>query len=139
MKTEQTADVRENPGAPVYGFYLLALAACLIGNLLVRIGEEGGWLPPAGRVAVAVLSTLPLVVAAVMFRRLLRQNLDEMVQRIVLEGMAFAIVVYIPLAALFVNLRTAGLWLPRLDPVDILFAPALLVAIGITLAWRRLQ
>jgi hypothetical protein len=51
--------------------------------------------------------------------------------------MAFALVVYLPLAALYVNLRTAGAWTPRLDPPDILMTPALLVAVGIIIAWRR--
>jgi hypothetical protein len=56
-----------------------------------------------------------------------------------LEGMAFALVLYIPLAALYVNLKTAGAWTPRLDPPDILLAPAVLVAVGVALAWRRYQ
>ena len=62
-----------------------------------------------------------------------------MIRRIILEGMAFALVVYIPLAALFVNVRTAGFWTPRLDPADILLAPGVLVALGIALAWRRME
>ena len=66
-----------------------------------------------------------------------RENLDEMLQRIVLEGMALALTVYIPLAALYVNLRATGTWTPRLDPSDILLAPALLVGIGIAIAARR--
>jgi hypothetical protein len=139
MKTDDVANDRETPGAWIYGLYLLALGVCLIGNLFVRIGAEAGWLPSAGRAAVAVLTALPLVAAAVMFRRLLRSELDEMVQRIVLEGLAFAFVVYVPVAALYVNLRAAGVWVPRLDPPDILFTPALLAAIGIMLAWRRLK
>ena len=139
MKTDDVTNDRETPGAWIYGLYLLALGACLIGNLVVRIGAEAGWLPPAGRAAVAVLTALPLVAAAVLFRRLLRSELDEMVQRIVLEGLAFAFVVYVPIAALYVNLRAAGVWVPRLDPPDILLTPALLAAIGIMLAWRRLK
>jgi hypothetical protein len=139
MKTEDVVNGQETPGASLYGQYLLALGVSLIGNLLVRIAAEGGWLPPAGRAVVAVLTALPLAVAAVMFRRLLRRDLDEMVQRVVLEGLAFAFVVYVPIAALYVNLRAAGVWVPRLDPPDILLAPALLAAIGIMLAWRRLR
>ena len=135
---DDVANDRETPGASLYGLYLLALGACLVGNLLVRIGAEAGWLPPAERAVVAVLTALPLGVAAVIFRRRLRRDLDEMVQRVVLEGLAFAFVVYVPIAALYVNLRAAGIWVPRLDPPDILLAPALLAAIGIMLAWRRL-
>lgn len=127
------------PGSSLYGLYVGAVAFCLAGNLLVRIGERGGWLGPAGRISLAVAAALPLLIAAFLFWRLMRQDLDEMLQRIVLEGFAFALVIYLPLAALFVNLRTAGAWVPRLDPADILMVPALLVGIGITLAWRRLQ
>ncbi|MBA2301430.1 MAG: hypothetical protein H0W08_02205 [Acidobacteria bacterium] len=79
------------------------------------------------------------MIGAALFWRLLRRDLDEMVQRIVLEGLAFAFVIYLPVAALLVNLKTAGAWVPRLDPVDILLSPGLLVAIGIFVAWRRLQ
>jgi hypothetical protein len=119
--------------------YVLSLAVCLVGNLLIRLGARGGWLPPWGQLVVAALAATPLIVAAGLFRRLVRRELDEMLQRIVLEGLAFALVVYVPLAALYVNLRTAGAWTPRLDPPDILMAPALLVAIGIALARRRYQ
>jgi hypothetical protein len=127
------------PGAPLYGLYILSLALCLAGNLLIRLGQRGGWLPEWGQVTLAILAAAPLAVAAVLFWRLLRRNLDEMLQRIVLEGMAFALIVFIPLAALYVNLRTAGAWTPRLDPPDILLSPAILVAIGIAIAWRRYQ
>ena len=121
----------------LYGLYVASLAVALIGNLLVRMGMEGGWLPAAARVVVAVLSAAPLAVAAGMFWRLLRAGLDEMLQRIVIEGAAFALVLYLPLAALYVNLKVAGLWTIRLDPPDIMMTPALLVAIGIALARRR--
>ena len=60
-----------------------------------------------------------------------------MLQRIVLEGMGAAMILYIPLAALYVNLRTAGVRVPRLDPPDILLTPALLVAIAIAVTWKR--
>ena len=126
-------------GASLYGMYLLSLLICLISNLMIRLGARGGWLPPWGQGILAVLAAAPLVVAAVLFWRLLRRDLDEMLQRIVLEGLAFALIVYVPLAALFVNLRTAGVYTPRLDPPDIILAPALLVAIGIAIARRRYQ
>ena len=80
-----------------------------------------------------------LVFAALAFWRLLRRDLDEMLQRIVLEGMGVALILYIPMAALYLNLRTAGVWVPRLDPPDILLTPALLVAVGIAIAWKRYQ
>lgn len=126
-------------GSALYGTYIAALAAGGIGNLMIRLGAKGGFLPEWGQAVLGVAAAVPLMVAAVMFWRLLRRDLDEMLQRIVLEGLAFALIVYVPLTALYINLRTAGVWLPRLDPPDILMAPALLVAIGIALAHRRYQ
>lgn len=126
-------------GSYLYTLYVLSLAACLLGNLLIRVGASGGWLPAWGQVLLAALAAAPLAVAAVFFWRLLRRELDEMLQRIVLEGLAFALVLYVPLAALYVNLRTANAALPRFDPPDFLMAPAVLVAVGIALARRRYQ
>lgn len=117
--------------------YLLAVAAALVGNLVVRIGARGGWLPAGAQAAIAVAAAIPLLFVALTFRRAMSRGLDEMMQRILLEGMAFALMVYIPVAALVVNLRTAGVAMPRLDPPDLLLAPALLVAVGVALAWRR--
>jgi hypothetical protein len=124
-------------GASLYGLYVVSLTASLGGNLLIRLGARGGWLPLWAQAAVAVVAVGPLVLAAVMFWRMLRRDLDEMVQRIVLEGLAFALTVHVPLAALYVNLRVAGIWTPRLDAPDILVTPALLVAVGIALAAKR--
>lgn len=126
-------------GAALYGLYMLALILCGVGNLLIRVGLRAGWFPPVGLTTLALLATAPLVIAAAMFWRLLRSELDEMLQRIVLEGMAFALIVYLPLAALILNLRAAGAWLPRLDPPELLMTPAILVAVGIGLAIRRYQ
>ena len=125
------------PGGSLYGAYVLALGICLGANLFVRVSARAGWLPDWASVAVAAAGTFPLVVAAGSFWRMLRRDLDEMLQRIVLEGMAFALIVYVPLAGLYVNLRAAGAWVPRLDPPDILMTPALLVAIGIAISARR--
>ena len=126
-------------GSALYGAYVASLAVSMLGNLFIRIGAEAGFLPAWGQAVLGAAATIPLMVAAVMFWRLLRRDLDEMLQRIVLEGLAFAVIVYVPLTALYLNLRTAGVWLPRLDPPDILMAPALLVALGIALAYRRYQ
>jgi hypothetical protein len=139
MKTHATERRTASGGGALYGLYVLGIAAALGGNLLVRIAAELGWLGGPARIALSIVAVVPLIVAAGMFWQLLRQDLDEMVQRVVLEGMAFALIVYVPAAALFVNLRSAGAWVPRLDPPDLLLTPALLVAIGIFLAWRRLQ
>ncbi len=124
-------------GSSLYGLYVASVAASLVGNLAVRLAERGGWLPPWARVALAALSAAPLLVAALLFRRLLRRDHDEMLQRIVLEGLAFAFTVYLPLTAFYVNLRTAGGPTFRLDPPELLLTPALLVAVGVAIAWRR--
>jgi hypothetical protein len=140
MHTTERPDVgRRTPGASLYGLYLLALAASLVGNLLIRLGARSGWLPEAGQAVLAMVAAAPLVVCAALFWRLLRRDLDELLQRIVLEGLSFAMVLFVPLAALYVNLRTAGIWTPRLDAPDILLTPALLVAVGIALARRRYE
>ena len=138
MGTTQEKPARSSslPGS-LYGVYVVALAVCGTGNLAIRMAEKAGWLPQWARVALAVVTAIPLVVAAGLFWRMLKHDLDEMLQRIVLEGLAFALILYVPLAGLYVNLRTAGAWTPRLDPPDILFTPAVLVAIGIAFAWRR--
>lgn len=132
---------KSSAGAPgsLFGMYVLSLAASGVGNLLIRVGARGGWLPPWGQLTLAVVCSLPFFVAAALFWRLLRRDLDEMLQRIVLEGLAFALTVYIPLAALYVNLGTSNFWTPRLDPPDLLLAPALLVAIGIIIARKRYE
>ena len=127
------------PGASLYTMYILALAACLTGNLLIRLGARGGWLPLWGQVALGAISAAPLILAAGLFWRFLRRDLDEMLQRIVLEGLAFALIVYVPLAGVYLNLQTSGAWTPRLDPPDVLMTPAVLVAIGIALARRRYE
>jgi ABC-type uncharacterized transport system permease subunit len=126
-------------GTWLYGLYVISLAVTLAGNLLIRMGAEAGVLPGWGQAALGVASAVPLMLAAVMFWRLLRRDLDELLQRIVLEGLAFGLIVYVPIVALYINLRTAGVSMPRLDPPEILMAPALLVAVGIALANRRYQ
>ena len=126
-------------GSALYGIYVLSLAVSGLGNLAIRMGAEAGILPAWGQAVVGAASSVPLMIAAVMFWRLLRRDLDEMLQRIVLEGMAFALIVYVPLTALYINLRTAGVWMPRLDPPELLMTPALLVAVGIAVAHRRYQ
>ncbi len=139
MPSTATDTQASAPGAALYRLYVLSLGACLIGNLAVRLGARGGWLPPWGQITVGVVAVLPLAAAAVLFWRLLRRDLDEMLQRVVLEGLAFGLITYVPLAGLYVNLRTAGAWTPGIDPPDVLLAPAVLVAIGLAVAWRRYQ
>lgn len=125
--------------ATLFGTYVASLAVSVVGNLFIRIGLRAGVLPEWAGAILGVVAAIPLVLAAFRFWRLLRHELDEMLQRIVLEGLAFAVIVYVPLSALYVNLRTAGVGVPRLDPPDLLMAPAVLVAVGIALANRRYQ
>ena len=137
MIAARSSDAESYPHpAPLYGIYMLALGSALVANLVIRVGAEAGWLPEWGRVLLGAASVVPLIVAAWTFWKLLRRDLDEMLQRIVLEGMAFGLVLYVPLAALYLNLGAAGVNL-RLQAVDILMTPAILVAIGVALAWRR--
>jgi hypothetical protein len=124
-------------GSRLYGLYVIAIASALLGNLLLRLSLEGDWLPRWLEVVVALATVAPLAVAAAWFRRALTHDLDEMLEKIVLEGFSFALVVWLPLAALYLNLRSAGVYVPRLDPPDILMGPAILVALGIALAARR--
>lgn len=133
----ESVPARRDGGQSLYFLYVVALGVALAGNLVIRLGERNGWLGAGGRAAFAVAVSLPLAAAAVLFWRLLRRELDEMFQRIVLEGMGFALTVYIPVAALYVNLRSAGVHVPTLDAPDLLLAPALLVALGVALAARR--
>jgi hypothetical protein len=134
-----SAQVQPPPAlAPLYGTYLVGLGSALAANLVIRLGAEAGWLPVWGQVAVGVAGVVPLILAAWTFWRLLRRDLDEMLQRIVLEGMAFGLVLYVPLSALYLNLDTAGISL-RIQAIDVLMTPAILVAIGVALAWRRYQ
>jgi hypothetical protein len=121
----------------LYGFFVLGLGTCLAGNLAIRLIREASDPPVWILIVIGIAAAFPLVLAACLFWRLMRQNLDEMLQRIALEGLAFGLILYVPLAGLFVNLRTAGMAMPRLDPPDVLMIPAILVAIGIALAWRK--
>lgn len=40
--------------------------------------------------------------------RRLRNDVDEMMQRVVLDGLALELVTFLPLAGLYINLRTSG-------------------------------
>lgn len=124
-------------GGRLYRMYLGALAAALVGNLVVRMIVAGRWLPGAVAVLVAVAAMVPLAVTAIRFRYALERDLDELMQKVVLQGFAFGLIVWLPLAALYVNLASAGVDVPRMDPPDLVMVPAILVAAGIALAARR--
>lgn len=111
---------------------------CLIaGNLGVRILNREELLPPWVVAIIALATALPMLIFAITFFRLLRADLDEMLQRIVLEGLAFAMIVFVPIAGIYVNARAAGLISERLDPPELLLLPSILVAIGVMISWSR--
>lgn len=120
----------------LYRYFVLSIACTLIANLAARMLLETdvgpAWLP----IIIASAGTIPLGLTAFRFRRRLAE-LDELVQRVVLEGFSLALVVFLPLAAPYVNLRSAGVYMPRLDPPDLLMVPALLVASSLLVVWRR--
>lgn len=114
-------------------FFLIA------GNLAIRVLNREAILPPWAVAIVALVTILPMLLFAIGFFRMLRTDLDEMLQRIVLEGLAFAMIVFVPLAGLYVNARAAGLISSRLDPPEVLLLPSILVAIGVLISWSRLK
>lgn len=111
---------------------------CLIaGNLIVRICLRWSLLPEWALMVVAIVSAIPMLIYAIRFFRMLRTDLDEMLQRIALEGLAFAAVVFVPLAGLYVNLRAAEIFSFQLDPPELLLIPSLLVVVGVLISWSR--
>ncbi|HEY5927129.1 MAG TPA: hypothetical protein VIV11_35820 [Kofleriaceae bacterium] len=123
-------------GSSLFRYFVFSIALALVGNLGARMLLEANIGPSWIAIAIAVAAIVPLTLTAYRFRRLLSE-LDELLQKVVLEGFATALVVFLPLAALYVNLRSAGVYVPRLDPPDILMTPALLVLASLLLAWRR--
>lgn len=116
-----------------------AILAWLVGNLLIRMAVRGAWLPSPALTALALLSAVPLVILAFSFARLLREELDEMLQRILLEGLAFGLLFNLAVVALYMNVAATGLRFSRLDPPDLLAPPVLGVVVGTLLAWRRFR
>jgi hypothetical protein len=117
----------------------VAIVGFLVGNLLLRMAVRGDWLPAPVLGVLALASATPLFVLAFSFARHLREELDEMLQRILLEGMAFGLVFNLAVVALYMNGAALGLRLSRLDPPDLLIPPVLGVAVGTFVAWRRFR
>jgi hypothetical protein len=101
--------------------------------------NRGAFLPTWTIAIIAVATALPMLLFATKFFRMLRTDLDEMLQRVALEGLAFAMIVFVPLAGLYVNARAAGLINARLDPPEVLLIPSILVAMGVLISWSRLK
>ncbi len=111
----------------------------IAGNLIARVCQREALLPAWAIVAIALAAACPMVIFAISFFRVLRSDLDEMLQRVVLEGLGFAMIVFIPLAGLYVNARVAGLISIQLDPPELLLVPSILVAMGVLIAWSRIK
>ena len=73
VKTE-ARETAQSPGSALYGIYIVSLATCLLGNLLIRVGAEAAWFGPGARIVIALLTCVPLVAAAGFFWRLLRRD-----------------------------------------------------------------
>ncbi len=137
-------ECKEHEGVPVIGKRLLtnfivAEFFLIAGNLAVRLCQRETLVAAMGHRILGDRNRLPMLIFAVMFFRLLRTDLDEMLQRIVLEGMGFAMIVFVPLAGIYVNACAAGAIQMRLDPPELLLFPSILVAIGVLISWSRLK
>ncbi len=127
------------PARKLVMYFAIAEGVLLTGNLAVRICLRQANLPPWIVTGLAVSTAIPLVVFAVFFFRIVRTQLDEMIQRIVYESLAFALVIFLPIAGLYVNLRTAGILQTQLDPPELLLVPSILAVVGILISWSRLK
>lgn len=127
---------------PVLGRRLITsfvVAECLLlaGNLGVRVCQKFADLPSWLLGAIAVASAIPMMIFAIKFFCMLRTDLDEMIQRIVLEGLALAMIVFVPLAGFYVNARAAGIIRVTVDPPELFLIPSILVAVGVLISWSR--
>lgn len=139
MEESRDADPQQLLGQRII-LRLLAAEFCLIvGNLLVRVCSREDLVPIGVGWCVALAASIPMVVFAFYFIQRLRSDLDEMLQRVVMEGLAFAMVVFIPLAGLYVNARAAGLLSSNIDPPELLLIPSILVVVGVLISWSRLK
>lgn len=127
----------ETLGKQLIAGFIVSEIFLIAGNLAARVCHRNAAIPEWAILALACVSALPMVMYATKFFRLLREGMDEMMQRIVLDGLAFALVAFVPLAGIYVNLRAAGLMRAQLDPPELLLIPSLLAAIGVWIAWSR--
>lgn len=127
------------PGKRLLTGFVVAEFCLITGNLAARACSRAELLPAREIGLIALGSAIPMLIFAIRFFRLLRSDLDEMLQRIVLEGLAFAMLVYIPLAGFYVNARSAGLLRLQLDPPELLLLPSILIVLGMFVSWSRLK
>ena len=119
--------------------FVVAEGILLAGNLLVRVSQRQELLPAWGNIALALATAIPMIWFAFHFMRMLRNDVDEMMQRVVLEGLAVALVTFLPLAGLYVNLRTSGWLTTELEPPELLLIPSIFAVIGILISWSRFK
>ncbi len=127
------------PGRRLITTFVVAEGILLTGNLLVRVSQRQELLPAWGNIALALATAIPMIWFAFHFMRMLRNDVDEMMQRVVLEGLAVALVTFLPLAGLYVNLRTSGWLTTELNPPELLLIPSIFAVIGILISWSRFK
>jgi hypothetical protein len=132
-----TEITKSKPGTSLISAYVGAVAVWGVGRLLLRFSLEQHWLPVWTHAILAVASIVPMVLFAIWLRKLLSEDFDEMMQRVVLEGIALGFAIFITVAALYMNLKAGGIYMPRIDPPDIVIGAATFVALGFAIAWRR--
>lgn len=128
-----------SPARKLVMYFAIAEGAMLVGNLAVRICLRQEAMPQWCVSSLAIATTVPLIIFAALFFRIVRSQLDEMLQRIVYESLAFAMIVFLPIAGLYVNLRTAGTIQTTLDPPELMLIPSILAVTGILFSWSRLK
>ena len=139
MQESNESGLGQTTGERLLKNFLVSEFCLIAGNLVVRFLNRQALLPAWAIAIIAIATALPMLLFAIAFFRMLRADFDEMLQRIVLEGLSFAMIVFIPLAGIYVNARTAGLVSAKLDPPEILLLPAILVALGVAISWSRLK
>ena len=139
MRESSEAGSEQAIGKRLITNFVISEFFLIVGNLVVRVCHREELFPKWIIALLALATVIPMLLFAITFFRTLRSDLDEMLQRIVLEGLGFAMIIFIPLAGLYVNARAAGLISAQLDPPELLLIPSILVAIGVLLAWSRLK
>jgi len=121
--------------AGILALPILGLALTLLGNLGLRAFGAANALGPWLRAGLAIASVLPLGLLLFRFQRRATKELDELMQRVLLEGIAIGAGAFLLLQSLTLNLLATGTLPWNLDPPELLLAPVLCVGLGITWRW----
>jgi hypothetical protein len=122
--------------AGILALPILGLALALLGNLGLRAFAPVHALGPWPRAGLALASVLPLGLLLIRFQRKVTKELDELMQRVLLEGIAIGAGAFLLLQALTLNFLAAGTLPWSLDPPELLLTPILCVGLGIAWRWR---